>query len=146
VATLEAPEASPSSPTLEGEATLKTFLAKQRQWLMTRVVTPTHLHQIFLNTKSRSCRREAVTELFQRLPTMAHISDIASRARDYTVGGDRWRPRGHLFIIVDLLRCHLLRAHIAGTRHLLRRPFPIAHTDGALGNTGDIVVHDGQRR
>jgi hypothetical protein len=78
VATLEAPEASPSSPTLEGEAALKTFLAKQRQWLMTRAGTPTHLHPTFVNTKSRNCRREVIAELFQRLPTMAHISGIAN--------------------------------------------------------------------
>jgi hypothetical protein len=31
--TLEAPKASPSSPALEGDATLETFLSKQSQWL-----------------------------------------------------------------------------------------------------------------
>jgi hypothetical protein len=44
VATLEAPKAPSSSPTLEGETTLKTFLLMQRRWLTAVAATPTYLH------------------------------------------------------------------------------------------------------
>jgi hypothetical protein len=47
VATLEAPKAPFSSPTLEGEATLKTFLLMQRRWLTTVVAALNHLHPAF---------------------------------------------------------------------------------------------------
>jgi hypothetical protein len=49
MATLEAPKAPSSSPTLEGETTLKTFLPKQRQWLATMAVALTHLHAFFVS-------------------------------------------------------------------------------------------------
>jgi hypothetical protein len=48
VATLEAPEAPPSSPALEGKTTLETFLPKQRRRLTTEVAASTHLDPAFL--------------------------------------------------------------------------------------------------
>jgi hypothetical protein len=55
MAMIETPETSPSSPTLEGEATLETFLSKRRRWLTARAVAPPHLHPAFLISKSGSC-------------------------------------------------------------------------------------------
>jgi hypothetical protein len=48
VATLEAPKVSSSSPTLEGESTLETFLSKQRRWLAAVAAAPPHLHPTFV--------------------------------------------------------------------------------------------------
>jgi hypothetical protein len=48
MATLKAPKTSSSSPTLEGETTLKTFLLKQRRWLLARAAASTNLHPAFL--------------------------------------------------------------------------------------------------
>jgi hypothetical protein len=47
VATLEAPKAPSSSPTLEGEAPLETFLLMQIRWLTAVAAAPTHLHPAF---------------------------------------------------------------------------------------------------
>jgi hypothetical protein len=48
VATLEAPEAPPSSPALEGKTMLETFLSRQRRWLAVDVAATTHLDPAFL--------------------------------------------------------------------------------------------------
>jgi hypothetical protein len=52
VVTLVTPKASPTSPTLEGETTLETFLPMQRRWLTAGAATPTNLYPILLLTKS----------------------------------------------------------------------------------------------
>jgi hypothetical protein len=48
VITFKAPKTSPSSPTLEGETALETFLTKQRRWLPARAAASTNLHPAFL--------------------------------------------------------------------------------------------------
>jgi hypothetical protein len=60
VATLEAPKAPPSSPTLEGETTLETFLPKQRRWLTAEASTLTHLRPAFLVSMSGNNSKEVI--------------------------------------------------------------------------------------
>jgi hypothetical protein len=63
VATLEAPKAPSSSPTLEGETTFETFLLMQRRWLTVVAATPTHLHPAIFFTQISSSNKETVTGL-----------------------------------------------------------------------------------
>jgi hypothetical protein len=49
---LEAPKASPPSPTLEGDTMVETFLLKQRRWLATGAAALTHLHPFFFISRS----------------------------------------------------------------------------------------------
>jgi hypothetical protein len=74
VATLEAPKASPSSPTLKGETTLSTFLLKQRRWHAARTTATTHLHPVFLDSKRSTISKEATTGLHMRLLGKVHIN------------------------------------------------------------------------
>jgi hypothetical protein len=68
VATLEAPETSPTSPTLEGAAALETFMPKQRRWLTAEATAPTNQHPAFVVSRSGSCSsREVATGLRWRL-------------------------------------------------------------------------------
>jgi hypothetical protein len=70
--TLQTPKASSSSPTLERQTTLKTFLLKQRRWLTARAAAKTHLHPAFLVSMDGS-----FTILCWHLLDMAHISSAA---------------------------------------------------------------------
>jgi hypothetical protein len=56
---VEAPKASPASPTLEGYITLKTFLPNQRRWLAVGAAASTHLHPAFLVFNSDSSSTDA---------------------------------------------------------------------------------------
>jgi hypothetical protein len=70
VVTLEASQTSSSSPTLEGETTLETFLVKQIRWLTAGVAAPTHLHPTIIisnNACSATLEGEATLETFPRL-------------------------------------------------------------------------------
>jgi hypothetical protein len=69
---LEAPKASPPSPTLEGDTSVETFLLKQRRWLAAGAAAPTHLHPFFFISRSSNCSQEAVTWLCWPLLNMAH--------------------------------------------------------------------------
>jgi hypothetical protein len=89
VVTLEAPKASPTSPTLEGEATLEAFLLRRRRWLAAGAATSTHLNPVILVSKSvsRSSIRKFVTGLGWCLFIMAHICGVADRAGNNPFGG-----------------------------------------------------------
>jgi hypothetical protein len=69
---LEAPKASPPSPTLEGDTAVETFLLKQRRWLATGAAALTHLHPFFFISRSSNCSQEAVAGLCWPLLNMAH--------------------------------------------------------------------------
>jgi hypothetical protein len=73
VVTLEAPKASPPSPTLEGEATLEALLPKLRRWLTAgtaRTAVSAHLHPVIIVTKSINRSIEAAAVLHSRLLNM----------------------------------------------------------------------------
>jgi hypothetical protein len=70
--TLEAPKASPPSPTLEGHTTVETFLLKQRRWLAAGAAAPTDLHPFFFISSSSNCSQEAVAGLCWPLLNTAH--------------------------------------------------------------------------
>jgi hypothetical protein len=76
VATLEAPKASPSSPTLEGETTLNAFLLEQRRWRAARTAATTHLHPVSLASKSSTISKEATTGLHVHLLGKVHINSV----------------------------------------------------------------------
>jgi hypothetical protein len=83
VVTLEAPKASPTSPTLEGETTLEAFIPKQRgRRLTARTATPTHLNPVSLVSKSINSSRDAAAGLRSRLIKIAHISVATSQAEN----------------------------------------------------------------
>jgi hypothetical protein len=102
VVTLEAPTASPTRPTLEGETTLGTFLLKQRRWLAAGAAASTHLYPISLASISGSSR-EAIIGLHWRLLIMALINDVANQAGNNAFGGGQRRPRSQLFIVFVLI-------------------------------------------
>jgi hypothetical protein len=73
----EAPKASPTSQTLEGETKLEAFLSKKIQWLTTEAAAPTHMYPVIITSKSINSRRESSTRLSWHLLIMGHIIDIA---------------------------------------------------------------------
>ena len=104
VATLEATKIPPSSPMLEGEATVETFFPKPRERRAARTAVLTQLHPIFLNIERGGSSREATTGLGKR----------PLRARANAFGGGHRRMRSQLFNVVAVLDgTHLRRDRAA---------------------------------
>jgi hypothetical protein len=82
VATLKAAKAPPTSPALESETTLKTFLLKQRRWLAAGAAVPTHLDPAFLISRSdNASSKEVAVRLLERLLNI-QISGVEHRTRN----------------------------------------------------------------
>jgi hypothetical protein len=103
VVTPEAPEASPTSPTLEGETTFEAILLKQRRRLADGTAAPTHLYPAFLVPKSDISSREAATGLCWRPLNMAQISAATNLAGNGAGGGGQHRLWSQLSIVVVVI-------------------------------------------
>jgi hypothetical protein len=101
VATLKAPKASPTSPTLESETTLEAFLPRRSRWLAAGATASTHLHPVILVPKSANINRDVAAGLRWLLIIMAHISGVANRAGNNPFRGGQRRPRSQLSALMS---------------------------------------------